>query len=115
MTPLTGGAAFLGNEQASWAKYAFKTLAKPLGLKITLVLGDTPAEQGVEGAGGHLEGDVVQRGERAEALGHPEDLDAERAAGLGHASPFTAAMKSADGATAPNTPPCIVTILIAAR
>jgi branched-chain amino acid transport system substrate-binding protein len=46
VTPLTGGAAFLGNEQASWAKYAVKTLAKPLGLKVTLVLGDTPAEQG---------------------------------------------------------------------
>ena len=26
-TPLTGGAGFLGNEQLSWAKYAFKTLA----------------------------------------------------------------------------------------
>jgi len=46
VTPLTGGAGFLGNEQASWAKYAVKTLAKPLGLKVTLVLGDTPVEQG---------------------------------------------------------------------
>jgi len=46
VTPLTGGAGFLGNEQASWAKYAVKTLAKPLGLKVQLVLGDTPVEQG---------------------------------------------------------------------
>jgi branched-chain amino acid transport system substrate-binding protein len=46
VTPLTGGAGFLGTEQASWAKYAVKTLAKPLGLKIKLVLGDTPVEQG---------------------------------------------------------------------
>jgi branched-chain amino acid transport system substrate-binding protein len=46
VTPLTGGAGFLGNEQLSWAKYAIKTLAKPLGLKVTLVTGDTPVEQG---------------------------------------------------------------------
>jgi len=46
VTPLTGGAGFLGQEQLSWAKYAVKTLAKPLGLKITLVPGDTPVEQG---------------------------------------------------------------------
>src|SRR6478609_7858439 len=46
VTPLTGGAGFLGNEQSSWAKYAIKTLAKPLGLKVKLVLGDTPVEQG---------------------------------------------------------------------
>ena len=39
VTPLTGGAGFLGNEQSSWAKYAIKTLAKPLGLKVKLVLG----------------------------------------------------------------------------
>ena len=46
VTPLTGGAGFLGAEQLSWAKYAVKTLAKPLGLKVKLVLGDTPVEQG---------------------------------------------------------------------
>jgi branched-chain amino acid transport system substrate-binding protein len=46
VTPLTGGAGFLGQEQLSWAKYAVKTLARPLGLKITLVPGDTPVEQG---------------------------------------------------------------------
>jgi branched-chain amino acid transport system substrate-binding protein len=46
VTPLTGGAAQLGNEQSSWAKYAVKTLAPQLGLKVQLVLGDTPVEQG---------------------------------------------------------------------
>jgi branched-chain amino acid transport system substrate-binding protein len=45
-TPVTGGAGFLGNEQVSWAKYAVKTLAPRLGLKATLVVGDTPVEQG---------------------------------------------------------------------
>jgi len=46
VTPLTGGAAFLGQEQISWARYAVKTLAPKLGLKIKLVGGDTPVEQG---------------------------------------------------------------------
>ncbi|HKP18254.1 MAG TPA: branched-chain amino acid ABC transporter substrate-binding protein [Gaiellaceae bacterium] len=46
VTPLTGGAGFLGNEQLSWAKYAVKTLAPKMGLKVTLVNGDTPVEQG---------------------------------------------------------------------
>lgn len=41
MTPLTGDAGFLGNEQLSWAKYAVKTLAPKYGLKIQLVPGDT--------------------------------------------------------------------------
>jgi branched-chain amino acid transport system substrate-binding protein len=46
VTPLTGGAGFLGNEQLSWAKYAVKRLAPGLGLKIQLLTGDTPVEQG---------------------------------------------------------------------
>ena len=46
VTPVTGGAGFLGAEQGSWAKYAVQTLAKPLGLKVKFVLGDTPVEQG---------------------------------------------------------------------
>lgn len=46
VTPLTGGAGFLGNEQLGWAKYAVKTLPRTLGLKVTLVTGDTPVEQG---------------------------------------------------------------------
>lgn len=46
VTPLTGGAGFLGIEQVSWAKYAVKTLAPTYGLKIQLITGDTPVEQG---------------------------------------------------------------------
>ncbi len=46
VTPLTGGAGFLGNAQLSWAKYAVKRLAPGLGLKIQLLTGDTPVEQG---------------------------------------------------------------------
>jgi branched-chain amino acid transport system substrate-binding protein len=46
ITPITGGAGFLGAEQSSWAKYAIKTLAPTLGLKVKLVVGDTPVEQG---------------------------------------------------------------------
>ena len=45
-TPLTGGAGFLGQEQATWAKYAVATVAPKLGLKVQLLLGDTPVEQG---------------------------------------------------------------------
>ena len=46
VTPITGGAGFLGAEQASWAKYAFKTLAPAMHLKVKFVTGDTPVEQG---------------------------------------------------------------------
>jgi branched-chain amino acid transport system substrate-binding protein len=46
VTPVTGGAGFLGTEQVSWAKYAIKTLAPKMGLKVNLVVGDTPVEQG---------------------------------------------------------------------
>ncbi len=46
ITPLTGGAGFLGQDQATWAKYAVKTLASQYGLKVRLLLGDTPVEQG---------------------------------------------------------------------
>src|SRR3954469_20696663 len=46
VSPVTGGAGFLGAEQGSWAKYAVKRLPGPLGLKVKFVLGDTPVEQG---------------------------------------------------------------------
>jgi branched-chain amino acid transport system substrate-binding protein len=46
VTPVTGGAGFLGAEQGSWSKYAVKRLAPSLGLKVKFVLGDTPVEQG---------------------------------------------------------------------
>jgi branched-chain amino acid transport system substrate-binding protein len=50
LTPLTGGAGFLGQEQLSWAKLAVKTLPQAMGLKIKLVPGDAPAEQGPSAA-----------------------------------------------------------------
>jgi branched-chain amino acid transport system substrate-binding protein len=50
LAPLTGGAGFLGQEQLSWAKLAVKTLPKTMGLKIKLVPGDAPAEQGPSAA-----------------------------------------------------------------
>jgi branched-chain amino acid transport system substrate-binding protein len=46
VTPLTGGAGFLGQEQLSWARYGMSTLPKTLGLKAKLVPFDTPVEQG---------------------------------------------------------------------
>jgi branched-chain amino acid transport system substrate-binding protein len=46
VTPITGGAGFLGAEQASWAKYAIKTLAPGMHLKVKFVTGDTPVEAG---------------------------------------------------------------------
>jgi branched-chain amino acid transport system substrate-binding protein len=51
VTPLTGGAGFLGQEQLTWARYAVKTLPANYKLKIRLVLGDTPVEQGAQIAG----------------------------------------------------------------
>jgi branched-chain amino acid transport system substrate-binding protein len=46
VTPLTGAAAFLGQEQLTWAQLAVKQLAPKMGLKIQLLQGDTPVEQG---------------------------------------------------------------------
>ena len=46
VTPLTGGAGFIGNAQLRWAKYAMATLPRTFGLKVQLVTGDTPVEQG---------------------------------------------------------------------
>jgi branched-chain amino acid transport system substrate-binding protein len=46
VTPVTGGAGFLGAEQGSWAKLAVKQIAPQLHLKVKFVLGDTPVEQG---------------------------------------------------------------------
>jgi branched-chain amino acid transport system substrate-binding protein len=46
VTPITGGAGFLGTEQSSWAKLAVQQWAKKLHLKIKYVTGDTPVEQG---------------------------------------------------------------------
>jgi branched-chain amino acid transport system substrate-binding protein len=46
VTPVTGGAGFLGTEQGSWAKLAVQQIAPQLHLKVKFVLGDTPVEQG---------------------------------------------------------------------
>lgn len=46
VTPMTGGAGFLGAEQASWAKLAVQQIAPQLHLKVKFVTGDTPVEQG---------------------------------------------------------------------
>src|SRR5260221_300751 len=75
------------------------------------------AEQRVERAGRHLDRDVVERRESAEAHRHADRLDADgrgrrSLAGMAHGSRSTT---EAERAMAPNTPPCIVTILIAAR
>ena len=50
LAPLTGGAGFIGQEQLSWAKLAVKTLPKTMGLKVKLVTGDAPVEQGPSAA-----------------------------------------------------------------
>ena len=68
------------------------------------------------------QGHSVESGEVAEALGHAEDFDVDGASltarphvGDRHqAGSRMAAMKSVERDTAPKTPPCIVTILIAA-
>src|SRR5262245_63768498 len=73
------------------------------------------AEQRVERTRRHVERDVIERGHGAEPLRHAEHLDLERAAaggvGDGHQPSFpSVSSKAVDGATAPKTPPCIVTI-----
>ncbi len=77
------------------------------------------AQQRVERARRHLDRHVVQRREAAEAHGHADGLDADRLARAGfgerrdpHGSFST---KALEFDTAPNTPPCILIILIAAR
>ena len=67
--------------------------------------------------GAHLQLDIVERQEVAEAHGHGDGVDAEGACGRwyladdhGHEM---APMKSAELATAPNTPPCILIIFSA--
>jgi branched-chain amino acid transport system substrate-binding protein len=50
LAPLTGAAGFLGQEQLSWAKLAVKTLPQTMGLKVKLITGDAPVEQGPSAA-----------------------------------------------------------------
>jgi branched-chain amino acid transport system substrate-binding protein len=47
ITPLTGDAGFLGTEQLTWAKYAVKTLAPKLGLKVQLLAGDSQLDPSI--------------------------------------------------------------------
>ena len=50
ITPLTGDAGFLGQEQLSWAKYAVKSLASKYGLKISLLAGDSQLDASLASA-----------------------------------------------------------------
>ncbi len=81
------------------------------------------SQQRVEGARRHPHGDVLERGEGAEALGHADHLDRHRALAVErafrrdphHPRAPSVASTASERATAPKTPPCIVTILSAAR
>src|SRR5262249_41917305 len=96
--------------------------------------GTVLAQQRVERSGRYRDRDVVERDEAAEALGHVQTLDLERgirwrfggrnlhssgeglgARGAGDRDQTSASMSDFEFDTAPNTPPCIFTILIAAR
>ena len=66
VTPVTGGAGFLGAEQGSWAKYAVKRLAPTLGLKVKLVLGRHAGRAG-PGPGAGAGAEVRRRPERRRA------------------------------------------------
>ena len=86
-------------------------------------------EERVEGARRDARRHVLEGGDAAEALGHADDLHADgairaflshcgrdRRRTVGHqASAVTTGTRSVERATAPNTPPCIVIILTAAR
>src|SRR5262245_52947481 len=78
----------------------------------------------MERARRHLQRDILERGELAEALGHRDHFDAERALGHGRRRAVRdllgdldchaiASISAGEVATAPNTPPCILIILIA--
>ena len=70
VTPLTGGAGFLGQAQLTWAKYAVKRLAPGLGLKVQLLTGDTPVEQGPARSGAGAEVRCRPAGRRGDRPGH---------------------------------------------
>jgi branched-chain amino acid transport system substrate-binding protein len=112
VTPLTGGAGFLGNEQLSWAKYAVKTLPAKYGLKVRLITGDAPVEQGPAIAQSLAQKFVADKSVIA-ILG-PSTSGATAAssqiyfdAGLAHVSPSatrTSLTKSVDGKAKEATP-----------
>src|SRR5258707_4603349 len=77
------------------------------------------AQQRVEGAGLDADRDIVERGQRAEMLGKADQLQRRRTLvgnmdGADHTHDM-ASMMAAELPTAPNTPPCISTLLSAAR
>jgi len=109
VTPLTGGAGFLGNAQLTWAKYAVKTLPKRYGLKIRLVTGDTPVEQGNAPAQSLAQKYVGDRS--VVAVIGPATSGAVAAtsqtyfqAGLAHISPSATRTSLTQGATKEATP-----------
>src|ERR1700722_16850067 len=73
------------------------------------------AEQRMHGAGHHAQRHVVERDEVAEALRDVQRLDAEAAPSAQTRAHGSAATSAAERDAAPNTPPCILTILIAAK
>src|SRR6266404_325700 len=88
--------------------------------------GPVLAQQRMEGSRRHMHRHVVECCERTEALGHAGNVYLERMVEhdlvlgsephhfrFGHQA--IALITAADSATAPNTPPCIVTIFSAAR
>ncbi len=77
--------------------------------------GTVLAEQRMEGAGTHLQFDIVERQEIAEAHRHGDGVDAESATWRRCLADDheIAPIRSADFATAPNTPPCILIIFSA--
>src|SRR5262249_49401049 len=71
------------------------------------------AEESVERARLNLQLDIVERGEVAEPHGHGNGFDAEALVACVRLDHAIASIKSADLATAPNTPPCILIIFSA--
>ena len=73
------------------------------------------AEQCMEGAGTHLQFDLVERDEVAEPHGHVDGVDAKRPARQRRLADNhdKAPISAAEVATAPNTPPCILIIFSA--
>ena len=109
VTPLTGGAGFLGNAQLSWAKYAVKTLQKNYGLKVRLITGDTPVEQGPAPAQALAQKYVADRS--VVAVIGPATSGAVAAtsrayfqAGLAHISPSATRTSLTQGAAKEGTP-----------
>src|SRR6185312_11668852 len=72
------------------------------------------AEQGMHGAGAHLQRHVVERGEQAEALGRPHHFHAHGPRPIHHDRLPSVASSAFESDTVPNTPPCISTMLSAA-